>query len=272
MPQRARYLVLGVVLAGIGAGSGSLPAAGQTQGLTAQEIVTRMAAKDQERQAALERYGSQRTYRMEYRGPIGERKAEMRVRMDFSAPDRKRFTVLSESGSTLFCHQILRRLMEGEQEGALEENHRRSMLSVANDDVKLVGEEQIGGVDAWVLDVTPKIADRFNYKGRVWVGVEDYAVVRIVGSPAKSPTWLMGSAEFDYRYGRGGEGEAAAFWLPQRNVTVSRLRIGGEITLTVEYGTYEIVSRPGGVVGGSGALGAVAANASLGKGQGTGQP
>jgi outer membrane lipoprotein-sorting protein len=226
--------------------AGAQAASGQTQGqaLTADEIVTRVMQHDAARRAALAEYHSERTYRMEYKGPIGERQAQMRVKMDFSAPDRKRFTVISESGSTIFCHQILRKLMEGEQEGALEVNRLRSMLSPENYHLKLVGEERLDGRDAWVLEVSPKDANRFNYKGRVWVSKGDYAVMRIVGSPAKNPTWLMGSSKFDYRYQQSGD-----FWLPVSNDTVSRLRIGGEIKLTVDYGEYRITAAgpPGGV-------------------------
>ena len=159
---------------------------------------------------------------MEYTGPIGERKAQMRVRMDFTAPDVKRFTVIAESGPTVFCHQVLRKLMEGEQEGALEANRTRSMLSPVNYNLKLVGEEPLDGVRAWVLDVAPKDPTRFSYKGRVWVSQTDFAIMRIAGTPAKNPTWLMGSSTFDYRYRRDGQ-----FWLPDRNVTSSLLRIGG---------------------------------------------
>jgi hypothetical protein len=243
MQHGTAKLVLGILLIGVGLA----PAGAAAQGLTADEIVTRMMAHDRERQAALDGYGSERTYRMEYHGPVGERRAEMVVRMEFSEPDRKRFTVLSESGSTIFCNQVLRRLMEGEQEGALEPNHQRAMLSPANDRLTLVGTERVDGVDAWVLDVSPRVENRFNYRGRVWVSKQDFAVVRIVGSPARNPTWLMGSTRFDYRYGRSGAGEGGgAFWLPIRSVTVSHLRIGGEITLTVDYGTYRIAVRAGG--------------------------
>jgi hypothetical protein len=238
MWQRAVRLVLGVLLIGVGLA----PVRAAAQRPTAEEIATRMVAHDRGRQAGLDGYGSQRTYRMVYKGPIGERQAEMVVRMEFSAPDRKRFTVLSESGSTIFCHQVLRTLMEGEQEGALEQNHQRAMLSPANYRLKLVGSERLDGVNTWVLDVSPRVESRFNYKGRVWVSMEDYAVVKIVGAPAKNPSWLMGSVRFDYRYGRNGE-----FWLPERSVTVSHLRLGGEITLTVDYGTYQIAARLGGV-------------------------
>jgi len=229
------------------AGLGLLPVGAMAQAPTADEIVSRLVVRDRERQATLGSYQSLRTYRMAYKGPLGERRAEMVVRMDFAAPDKKRFTVLSESGSTIFCHQVIRKLMEGEQEGAREQNHQLAMLSPANDRVKLVGTDLVDGVKTWVLEVAPKVPNRFNYEGRVWVSMEDYAVVRIVGSPARNPTWLMGSAKFDYLYGRAGSGQAGSFWLPQRNVTVSHLRVGGEITLIVDYGTYQVAAREGGV-------------------------
>jgi len=216
---------------------------------TADEILARVIARDRDRQLALERYGSLRTYRMAYHGPIGERHAEMLVQMHFSTPDQKQFDVLSESGSTIFCKQILRRLMEGEREGALEKNHARSMLSPENYTAVLIGQEQVDVVPTWVLDVTPKSENKFNYKGRVWISTDDFAVVRIVGSPGSNPSFLMGSAQFDYRYSRSGE-----FWLPSRNVTKTKLRIGGEITLTVDYGTYEIVTRPDGAIGSEAAM------------------
>lgn len=233
MRGRAWVVVCAVALAGARTASGQ--ASGQA--LTADEIVTRVVEYDAQRRMALAEYASERTYRMEYKGPIGERHALMRVRMEFSAPDRKRFTVVSESGSTIFCHQVLRKLMEGEQEGALEANRLRSMLSPENYYLRLAGEERLDGKDAWVLEVSPKDENRFNYKGRVWVSKSDYAVMRIVGSPAKNPTWLMGSSNFDYRYRQSGD-----FWLPEHNDTVSHLRIGGEIRLTVDYGEYRITA------------------------------
>jgi len=233
------------MLLGVGAAS--------AQGLSADEIVMRMMQHDAARRAALSEYASERTYRMEYKGPIGERQALMRVRMEFSAPDRKRFTVVSESGSTIFCHQILRKLMEGEQEGALEANRLRSMLSPENYNLRLASEERLDGRDAWVLEVSPKDENRFNYKGRVWVSKADFAVMRIVGSPAKNPSWLIGASKFDYRYRQSGD-----FWLPERNDTVSHLRIGGEITLTVDYGEYRITA--------AGPLGGVTSAANRGAG------
>jgi len=234
MQHLSERLVMGVVLGGICA-STVMPLTAQTTP-TAEDIVNRMNAGDRERQTALASYGSERTYRVNYKGPMGDRSAEVLARMDFSAPDQKHFTVLSESGSAVFCHKVLRKMMEGEQEGALQANHLKAMLSAENYHLKLVGEDVIDGVKSWVLEVSPKVNSRFNYKGKVWVSKDDHAVVRIVGSPVKNPSWITSNATFDYRYGRQGE-----FWLPQKNVTVSHVRMGGEVTLTVDYGKYDIV-------------------------------
>jgi hypothetical protein len=214
-----------------------LPGLTRAQSPTAADIVSRLNQHDRDRQALLASYASERTYRIQYRGPMGDRNAEVHARMQFSAPDQKHFTVVSESGSQMFCHKVLRKLMEGEQEGALAANRLRAMISSDNDNLKLVGDEDLDGIKTWVLEVSPKVESKFNYKGKVWIGKDDYAVVRIVGSPAKNPTWMVGGATFDYRYARNGE-----FWLPQHNVTISRIRLGGQVTLTVDYGTYEIAT------------------------------
>jgi hypothetical protein len=203
---------------------------------TADEIVVRMMAKNAERQAALAHYGSERTYRLEYKGAGGAHSAEMVVDVDYSA-EQKHMTIVSETGSKMICERVLRKLVESEQEASQRANRMQMMLSPENYNVELVGEESMDGVRAWVLEVSPKVESKFTYRGRVWVSKDDYAMVRVVGEPAKSPSWWINHASFDWRYARRGE-----FWLPQRNVAVSHVRIGGEATLTIDYGAYEVVA------------------------------
>jgi hypothetical protein len=181
---------------------------GWAQGLTsptADEIVARMVVKNAERQAALEHYVSERTYRVEYKGTGGEHFGEMRVHAEYSAPGQKRFTVVSESGSKLICEKVLRRLVEGEQEATEESNLRQTMLSAGNYNVELVGTEQIDGIRAWVLKVSPKVSTKFTYRGKVWVSEDDFAVMRVHGEPAKNPSWWINRTSFDSRFVRRGE-------------------------------------------------------------------
>jgi hypothetical protein len=114
------------------------------------------------------------------------------------------------------------------------------MLSPQNYSFQVVGQEQVDGVQAWVLEVTPKVDNKLTYRGRVWVSEDDFAVVRVKGEPAKNPSWWINHASFDWRYERHGE-----FWLPEKSVAVSHVRIGGEAKLTIEYGAYHVVSAHG---------------------------
>ncbi|WP_213807675.1 outer membrane lipoprotein-sorting protein [Granulicella sp. dw_53] len=207
------------------------------QGPTANEIVTRMLEKNQERLVALESYETERTYRVDYKGTGGHHEAEMRIRVEYTAPERKKMTVLSETGSKFLCQKILHKLVESEEEATAKTNRTQMSLSAENYTAELEGEETLDGIRTWVLKVVPKVDNKFTYRGRVWVSQDDYAMMRVVGEPAKNPSWWINHANFDSRYMRRGE-----VWVPQRNVSTSHVRIGGEATLTIDYGEYAVLA------------------------------
>jgi len=236
-------VMLALGLLGMAAAWGQ-SASAKTEGMgrpTVDEVMVRMVEKNSERLAMLERYTTERTYDVHYAGTGGEHKAEIKVRAEYTGPEQKQFTVVEESGSKFICEKVLRKLVESEQEASGRANRMQMALSPENYDAEIVGEETIAAGDgapvrAWVLQVTPKVASRFTYRGTVWVSEEDYAVVRIAGEPAKSPSWWIDRAHFDSRYVRRGQ-----IWLPGRNVSSSHVRIGGEATLTIDYGSYPVV-------------------------------
>ena len=208
---------------------------------TAAEIVARLLEKNKERSAALDHYETERTYRVQYAGTGGEHRAEIEVRAEYMRPGQKRFTVVAESGSKFLCEKVLRRLVESEQEATAQSNRMQTTLGPENYDSELVGEETLetagGPVRTWVLQVTPKVDNKFTYRGTVWVSEDDDAVVRIKGEPAKSPSWWINRAGFESTYLRRG-----GVWLPAKNVSSSHVRIGGEATMTIEYGSYPVVA------------------------------
>jgi hypothetical protein len=205
---------------------------------TADEISARMLAKNAERQSALASYTSERTYRVEYDGTGGEHHGEIEVRAEYLGTGQKRLTVVAESGSKFICEHVLRKMVESEQEAAEKANRMQTTLSPETYNLEVVGQEQVDGVRAWVLRVSPKVESKFTYRGRVWVSEDDYAVMRVLGEPAKSPSWWISKASFDWRYSRYGE-----FWLPEKSVAKSHVKIGGDARLTIEYGTYRVVGR-----------------------------
>jgi len=211
----------------------------RAQDSRAAEILSQVVMKNRERQAALAAYRSDRVYRIEYRGVGGLHVAQMQVHAEYRAPGTKHFTVTSETGSKAFGDKVLRRLIDSEEESSKAENQVQMMVSPDKYDAQVTGHERVCGVDAWVLDVKPKEPSKFNYSGRIWVSVDDMAIVRVVGHPAKNPSWLVNRTEFDSEYQRVGP-----FWLMAKNTTVSHVRLGGEATLTIDYGKYTVDEAP----------------------------
>jgi hypothetical protein len=203
---------------------------------TADEIVRRMLVKNDERQTALEHYRTDRTYKLEYDGTGGKHHAEMIVRAEYQAPGRKNFTVLSESGSKVLCRQVLRRLVEKEEETSEKTDWQRAMFSSDTYTVQLVGGEQLEGMNTWILKVEPKVNSKVAYRGKVWVSMDDFAMVRVMGEPAMSPSWMLDSAAFDSWYMRRG-----SVWVPAKNISTTHVRIGGEAKVTIDYGKYDVL-------------------------------
>ncbi len=203
--------------------------------LSVEEVVRNLQQRNAQRAAAIQEFSGTRIYRMEYRGLPGDRDAQMVVHTVFNAPDSKKFTVLSESGSKFIIDHVFQRLLDGEQEAANPQNRRLSALSTDNYDFAWAGYESTPEGAQYVLSLLPKSKNKFLYRGKIWVDAQDFAVVRIEGEPAKNPSFWIKKTEIKHRYIKVND-----FWLPAENHTESVIRLGGRATLTIEYRDYKI--------------------------------
>lgn len=231
-----RYLAMSLMFAGAYLIPGPVMKAQEMP--SADQIVSRLMEKNDERQRDLASYTSERTYRVEYHGTGGEHHGEIEVHAVYDEQGKKRLTVVSQSGSKLICERVLRKMVETEEEASEKSNRVQMMLSPQNYQFELLGQETIDGMEAWILRVSPKVDNKLTYKGRIWVSEDDFAVVRVQGEPAKNPSFWINRASFDWRYGKHGK-----FWLPERSVGLSHVRIGGEAKLMIEYTGYHIVAK-----------------------------
>src|SRR5438445_7491056 len=76
--------------------------------------------------------------------------------------------------------------MESETEAASGKSHRDSTITAANYTFTLLGEQDLGANHCFVVQATPTRSDKYLFEGKVWIDAQDYAVVQIVGHPAKS--------------------------------------------------------------------------------------
>jgi hypothetical protein len=236
--KRMTRLALAIFLLLSSAGMAQRPAPSSPRlPLTAEEVVKNLTQKNRERQKALRQFQSTRLYKMDYRGFPSDREAEMTVKMNYSSPDKKEFTILSQSGSKFIISHVFMKLLEGEQEATNEENQRRTALSEENYDFQMEGYENTLSGGRYILQVTPKTKSKFLYRGKIWVDAKDFAVTQIEGEPAKNPSFWIKKTDIAHKYIKVED-----FWLPTENHTESVIRLGGRATLSIEYTDYKIVA------------------------------
>jgi hypothetical protein len=142
---------------------------------------------------------------------------------------------VSTDGSKFIIDHVFKKLLEGEQEAANEENHRQTALNRENYDFSLAGYEDSPEGGRYVLNLIPKTKNKFLYQGKIWVDAKDFAVARIEGEPAKNPSFWIKQTEIAHKYVKVNE-----FWLPAENHAESVIRLGGRAILSIEYKDYKI--------------------------------
>jgi hypothetical protein len=204
--------------------------------LAVDEVVAQLVERNREREEALRKFTGTRVYSLKYTGFFGTHSAEMTVNVNYTSPDNKEFTIVSQSGSKFIVDHVLKGLLQGEKEAANPENKRRTALNASNYEFTLAGYDTSGDTPQYVLNVKPKKDTKFVYRGKIWVDGKDFAVTRIQAEPAKSPSFWVKKSEVNHRYEKVDD-----FWLPAENKTESLIRLGGHALLSIEYQDYKIV-------------------------------
>jgi len=203
--------------------------------LSADVIVQKLMAANARRAEALRGYRGRRIYHLHYHGLFGTSDAEMVVEATYTAPDKKEFKIISQSGSRLLIHVLLK-LLSSEQQAQLPQNRREQEITPANYEFSLDETDRSSGGDFYVLNVKPRGKSDYLYHGKIWVDAHDFAEARMQGEPQKNPSLWVSHTQVEYRWANQG-----GFWLPVHNESVTHVRMGGKAVLTIDYSDYQIV-------------------------------
>jgi hypothetical protein len=221
-----------------------VPAVAQqaTVPLSADEVMARVAQMNEVRAKALESYSSVRSYHLECHC-LSHKKADMVVRTDYQAPNKKEFTIVSESGSGTVRERVFKKLLEAEEESMRDENQQRSAITPENYTFQMSDYERTDKGEFYVLDAQPRSKNKFLFRGHLWVNAKDFAITRVEGEPAVNPSWWTVKTDFKRRYQKIGE-----FWLPQSNESETKVRVFGTAVLSIEYRDYQITQAGGAIL------------------------
>ena len=198
---------------------------------TADEVVAKMIERDNQRQAALHGYTSARRYVLE--NARHHKRAEMLVRMKCLDNGSKEFETVSETGWGAARSHLFPRLLESEREAASPDARERSRITPQNYSFEMVGTDLINNRPAYVIAIAPKTRNKYLIQGKIWVDLDEYAIVRIEGKPAQNPSFWIKSVHFVHTYEKSG-----SFWFAVSDSSVTDVRILGSTEITIEYFDY----------------------------------
>lgn len=202
-------------------------------GVTESQVFAELAVHNEQRRSALHDYSVLRTYQViDLKGKVH---AEEVGHMEFLSPDKKTFTVTSESGSGLVRNMALNPLIKSEIETAAGKEHHDSAISADNYSLNLLGEQRVGPYRCFVAEVRPNRKDKYLFEGKLWIDVKDYSVVRIEGHPAKKLSFWIQRADFVRQYQK-----IDGFWLPEKDQTLVQVRLYGKKVLTIDHRDYAV--------------------------------
>jgi hypothetical protein len=234
MRRRNRFLAA-VLVAVAAAGRPEDTTTDSTTSLTSAQIVEQMMVHDQVHNRELKHYQTVRHYQAEYRGFSAVVEARMDVEVNYDIASGKSFQIVSQSGSKVLLEKVLKRAVDSEREASQQKTS--STMTPVNYRFNLVGREILDGRPAYILDVQPIVASKFLIRGKIWVDAQDFAVAKMESQPAKSPSFWISRTEIHFTGAKTN-----GFWMPQKLVSETSVRIGGRAVLSIDYGNYQIAS------------------------------
>jgi negative regulator of sigma E activity len=201
------------------------------------DVVAQMIERDNQRQAAFHGYTATRRYVLE--NSRHHKRAEMLVTVKCLDNGSKQFQTVSASGWGAIRSHVFPKLLQGESEASLPGVRERSRITPENYSFEMVGRDYVNQRPAYVIAIAPKTRNKYLVQGRVWVDSDEYAIIRIEGKPAKSPSFWIKSVNFVHTYQKSG-----LLWLPVSDRSVTDARIVGATELTIEYFDYATEAAP----------------------------
>lgn len=202
-------------------------------GVTGDSILAEFVAHNERRSAALLEYTAVRRHQVI--DSRGEMYADEMAHIEYQAPGKKTFVVTSEKGWGPSGHFTLDQLVAGDIEATAGEDDYDSSITPANYKLDPLGEQQVGLFHCFVLRAIPKRKEKKLFEGKIWIDVQDYAIVRTEGHPAKRPSFWIAREDSVRQYQK-----IDGFWLPQKDEILVQVRLYGSKLLTIDHWDYVI--------------------------------
>jgi hypothetical protein len=193
-------------------------------------VVSRMTEVQYKNRHAIRPYIVTREYKL-FDDKSSKADSQVLAEVSFVPPGSKQYEIKQTQGSGR-GEKVVRKVLAHEREMA--GDWEESALTERNYTFQLVSEEQLGGRDCYVLTIEPRRESKDLIRGKVWIDSETYNPLRMVGEPAKNPSWWVKRVELSLTFSN-----VDGMWLQTGATANADVRIFGKHVLTSKDLRYE---------------------------------
>jgi hypothetical protein len=166
--------------------------------------------------------------------------ASLVVRTVYKKDKGKNYTdVKSRTGSGAVQRLVLNKILKREEEISQDDTRKHILITTDNYNMKLSGEETVGGRKCLVLDLKAKTKSPYLLDGQAWIDSETYELVRIQGRPNEKPSFWTGRPLIDRNYK-----DTKGFPLATKARAESHSLLFGTTVVVIEYSEYDVTVAP----------------------------
>ncbi|MDR3796962.1 MAG: hypothetical protein P4K93_02345 [Terracidiphilus sp.] len=211
----------------------SVPLTGQAttaHSPSADEVVARMLAHEMQRETTGHGYTGIRHYDLE--NPQFAKYSHLVANVTCDPDGTMHFQIVSKEGWGS-GNSSLRQALEMESEFSRPMTRPMTQIDKENYELHMTGTALLNGRTAYVIDVVPKRQEVYLFQGKIWVDAEDYALARIDGQLAKTPSIWIRTVRFTLEFRKSGE-----YWFPSLSTSTSDVRVFGPTSVNIQFLGY----------------------------------
>jgi hypothetical protein len=164
-----------------------------------------------------------REYQM-FHGNEPKPDSEVKAQINVVPPHERDYKIIESKGNNR-GENVVRKILDHESSAEKLDPPPTAVIR-ANYDFSLMGRAQFDGANCYVLALKPKRQEPSLVDGRAWVDPNTFAIRKIEGKMAKSPSWWVKDVNLVVSFGQIG-----GIWTQTRSDAVADVRVLGKYTV-----------------------------------------
>lgn len=165
--------------------------------------------------------------------------AEMTVKTTYRQDSGKTYQILSESGSELLRKELLARMLDSERSITQPAARAHALIDTANYSMAVKDEVAIDARPCVELQIAPRHAEPYLFKGSIWVDSRDGSIVRLQGVTSKPASVFAGPTKVSRQYEM-----LDGYPMATHAEAITSVMLLGQLRITIDYSNYQLSLLP----------------------------